>query len=95
LTEYYFDDPVSAVKALTVTMLVSFILVLPLFFEPDVKSRSVMEYRELNSSHGMLVRPFRITLTVLNCGTCLIVDLELNKIGLACANGQLENFIRP
>ena len=50
----------SAAKSLALTILASFLLVLPLFFEPEVKSGSVMEYRKLNMSHGMLVRFLRL-----------------------------------
>jgi hypothetical protein len=47
---------VSALKALAALLAVSFLLVLPLFYEPVVDRRNVIEFRNVNATHGILVR---------------------------------------
>jgi len=39
-----------------VGVLAGFVLVLPLFFEPETEKEHIMEYEKYNLSHALLVR---------------------------------------
>jgi hypothetical protein len=44
-----------ALKSLAGSIIVGFLLVIPLFFEPALEAKSEIEYQELNETHVLLV----------------------------------------
>ncbi len=49
-------------------LLAGFVLVLPLFFEPETEKEQIMEYEKYNLSHALLVRK-----KILNIGIQMII----------------------
>jgi hypothetical protein len=62
ITWKFANPTFSALKALAVSIVIGFVMVLPLFFEPEIESQNVVEYQPFNRTHGLLASCFTVVI---------------------------------